>query len=167
MIKTSEKIKKIVKRRYEVTIEIEPDTIAKGAEELDNILEARGYKVIGKARSISDLISDQQFKAMHKWFDQVGEAMNEKHIDMRAFLRKDIEMPWSTWAIKEFIFKPLMEQRYGKKSTKELFKTGEIDILYDVITLEIIERTKGEVDVPPWPCRQWKQLQEEEKLSTK
>ncbi|MBU4467031.1 hypothetical protein KKF47_03150 [Patescibacteria group bacterium] len=159
--------KKNIKRRYEVTIEIEPDTISKGADELEKKLEAMGYKVIGKARYISELISEQQRKAMHLWFDQVGEALNEKHIDMRAFLRKDIEMPWSGWAIKEFIFRPLMEQRYGKKSINDLFKTGEIDLLYDVISKEIIERTKGEVDVPPWPCREWRQLQEEEKLSTK
>jgi hypothetical protein len=164
MVQKSKEIKKPIKRRYEITIEIEPTTIPLGAEELEKTIEAMGYKVIGKARYISELISDQQRKAMHVWFDQLGEAMNEKHIDMRAFLRKDIEIPWSGWAVKEFIFKPLMAQRYGKKSTNDLFKSGEIDMLYDVINKEVIERTKGQVEVPAWPCKEWRQIQEEEKI---
>lgn len=152
------------KRRYKIIIEIEPDTIDKGRDELEATIKALDYKVI-EVKHVTEFISDRQRKSLHLWFTQIAIALNEKHVDMRAFLSADVEMPWTGYAIKEYIFKPLIFQLFGKKSTNEIYKSKELDILYDILNREIIKRTKGEVNTPPWPCQELKELEAINKLN--
>lgn len=130
-------------QRYQ--IEIETDRIEDVKSTLSIVC-----KVI-ETREIKETRTTQQNKSLHLFFEQLAEAMNEKHCDMRMIIRKDIEIEWSKETVKEFIWKPLQNALYGKKSTTELLKTQEIDKIYDYIVKIISERSKGEVIVPEWP----------------
>lgn len=143
----------MTKRQYKITIEIDCENIAKGKKELGDSVGALGYKVIDVSH-VPQARTETQNNALHLWFTQLANELNEKHFDMRAIIREGVAMPWSCYSVKEYIFKPLLKQHYGKKSTTELFRTKEIDLLYDVINREIIKRTEGQVEVPPWPCRE-------------
>lgn len=122
-------------------------------EKVKTLLTVLDLKVL-EIENVKRTRTGQQNNALHLWFSQLAEALNEKNFDMRATIREGVAMPWSGYSIKEYIFKPLMEQQFGKVSTTKLFKTQEIDLLFDIINREIIERTKGQVEVPPWPCKE-------------
>lgn len=127
--------------------------IAKGKEELCKAIGVLPYPVI-EIKHVVQTRTETQNKSLHLWFTQLAEALNEKHFDMRAIMRDSIPMPWSGYAVKEYLFRPLMKQQFGKKSTTELIRSKEIDLLYDVINREVVERTRGQVEVPPWPCKE-------------
>jgi hypothetical protein len=53
--------------------------------------------------------------------------------------------------VKTYIWKPLQKLLTGKKSTTQLDKNGEINLIWDNLNRLIIEKTKGNVQVPPFP----------------
>lgn len=134
-------------------IEIKNQDPEKAKKDLIFALKSLDIKVL-EIKNVNETRTQNQNAALHLWFQQLAETLNEKHFDMRAIIRQGIEMPWSGYAVKEYLFKPLLRQEFGKKSTTQLFKSKEIDLLYDVINRTIIERTKGQCEVPPWPCKQ-------------
>lgn len=90
-----------------------------------------------------------QNNALHLWFSMVSEEMMEKGIDMKEIIRVPISP--TPYMIKENLWKPLQNALFGKKSTTELLKNGEIDIVYDHLNRAISERTHGQVKLPPFP----------------
>lgn len=104
-----------------------------------------------------------QNNAMHLWFTQLADALNEKHIDMRTLIREEIEISWTPYSVKEYLWRKLQIVLLGKKSTTKL-KTNEIDIIYDHINRIITERTKGQVEIPIFPNQQ---ALDEQELSNK
>jgi len=92
--------------------------------------------------------TEQQNKALHKWYAQLAKALNDDGFDMRVLIDKEIDIPWSAYTIKEHLWRPLQDAMFGKKSTTKLY-TKEIDIIYDVINKTVGERTNIHV---PFPC---------------
>jgi hypothetical protein len=70
---------------------------------------------------------------------------------MRTFIREDIDISWTGYNVKTYIWKPLQKLLTGKKSTTQLDKNGEINLIWDNLNRLIIEKTKGNVQVPPFP----------------
>lgn len=131
--------------KYKITLDIEDTPI-------DYIIGK--FKIYGKVLDVENVKTTRtsaQNRALHLWFTQLAQALNEKNFDMRAVIRQDVNIEWSGATIKEYLFKPLLKARFGKKSTTQLFKSGELDDLYDIINKVIIERTGGEVEVPMFP----------------
>jgi hypothetical protein len=93
----------------------------------------------------------KQNDSLHLFFTQLADELNEKGFDMRAVIRPEVEISWTPYTVKTHLWKPLQEALFGKKSTTELKKTKEIDLVYDNLNRAITERTKGEVQLPPFP----------------
>lgn len=74
----------------------------------------------------------QQNRALHLWFTQLAEELNNHGLDITKTLSRKIQHPWTPVLIKELIFRPVMKSYIRKQSTKEL-KTDEIDKVFDVI----------------------------------
>lgn len=51
---------------------------------------------------------------------------------MKKTLKPEVEIPWSTVTVKEFIWRPVQKAQLTKKSTTEL-TTTEIDQVFDTI----------------------------------
>lgn len=82
--------------------------------------------------------TEKQNSSLHLDFTLIANALNDAGKEMNKVLTIDI--PWSNYAVKEFLWKPVMKVKTGKTSTTQLDKTnGEIDEIHDIIM-----RTLGE-----------------------
>jgi hypothetical protein len=136
--------------KYSIDIEV-ADDIEDVAGFIENKFKFDFKLRIVDIKNVKETRTDQQNKALHLFFTQLAEALNEKNFDMRAIIREDVEIEWSSHTVKEYLWRPLQKALYGKKSTTELFKSQEIDKIYDYIVKIISERTKNEVIVPTFP----------------
>jgi len=94
-----------------------------------------------KTRSI------RQNNSLWLWFSLLAQDLNLKGYDMRKIIRPSVDIEWTKDSLCDYLFKPLMNTMFNKKSTTKL-TNEEINILYDNLNRIIIERTKGEVSVP-------------------
>ena len=86
----------------------------------------------------------KQNRALHLYFKQLAEELNENGVEFRGFIKAD--MPWSETMIKEILWKPLQGVYLKERSTTKLTTKGINDI-YDILNKIIIERTNGQVYV--------------------
>ncbi len=89
----------------------------------------------------------QQNAAMHLYFTQLAEALNDSGYDMRATLKESIEIPWTSQSIKEYLWRPIQKLQLGKESTTEL-TSQEIDKVYEVLNRAIGTKTGVHVPFP-------------------
>jgi len=92
-----------------------------------------------------------QNNSLHLFFSQLADELNKKGLDMRSVIRPEIELSWTGYSVKEFLWKPLQKVLTGKKSTTKLDKSKDINLIYDNLNRILTERTKGEVRLPPFP----------------
>lgn len=91
--------------------------------------------------------TEAQNKALHLYFTQLAELLNDSGLDIRKVLKPTINIPWSTETIKEFLWKPVMNVQLGKKSTTEM-TTKDISAVYDTINKHIGEKFGLHIDFP-------------------
>lgn len=89
----------------------------------------------------------QQSKALHLYFTQLAEMLNDAGLDMRKVLKPSISIPWTPQTIKENLWKPVMEFQLQKSSTTEM-TTKDIDEVYDVINKHIGEQFGISIEFP-------------------
>lgn len=75
---------------------------------------------------------------------------------MREVIRKEVDIPWTPYSIKEYIWKPIQKAKLGKKSTTKL-TTKEIDQIYDTVNRVIGERTGVYVAFPSLEMMEWEE----------
>lgn len=131
---------------YEVKLLIESESEESVKKTLKDL--CLNYTSISIAQSHRTL---QQNAALHLFFTQLAEELNEKGFDMRTLIRPEIELSWTPYNVKQYLWKPLQEKLLGKKSTTKLNKTEDINLVYDNLNRILIERTKGEINFIPFP----------------
>lgn len=77
-----------------------------------------------------------QNKSMHLFFTMLAEELNNAGLDMKAVLKPNVEIPWSTQTIKDFLWRPIQRMQLGKRSTTEL-TTKDIDAIYETLNRHI------------------------------
>lgn len=92
--------------------------------------------------------TDQQNRALHLYFTQLSEALNDAGFDMRKTIRQNLEIPWTPHNIKEFLWRPAQKAYLKKQSTTELDKVEDINHVYDIVNRLIGERTGVHVPFP-------------------
>lgn len=90
----------------------------------------------------------QQNRALHLLFKQLADKLNESGFDMKKTLRQDVDIPWTAYNIKEYMWRPCQQAVCGKKSTTQI-TTQEINQIFDIINKAIGERTGLHI---PFPC---------------
>jgi hypothetical protein len=101
--------------------------------------------------------TETQNKALHLYFTQLAETLNEAGLDMRKTLKPEIEIPWSGKSIKEYLWRPIMQAQLQKDSTKDL-TTKEIDLVFDTINRHIAEKFGLHLDFPSIESLMFKKL---------
>lgn len=91
--------------------------------------------------------TESQNKALHLYFTQLAEMLNDAGLDMRKVLKPSISIPWTSQTIKENLWKPIMKAQTDKSSTTEL-TTKEITEIYDTINRHLSEKFGISVE---WP----------------
>lgn len=140
-------------KTYEVKllVDSEAKNRAEAAQEIEHKLAPFG--VVRNVKPISDKRTLSQNAALHLLFTQLAEELTAKGFDMRTIIRDDIEIEWTPWAVKHHLWKKLQKALIGKKSTTQLSRHGDIEVVYDNLNKIITERTKGEVSLPPFPSK--------------
>ena len=80
-----------------------------------------------------------QNKAMHLYFTMLADAFSDSGQDMRKVLKPSVEIKWTPEAVKEYLWKPVQEAMFQKKSTTEL-STDEITKVYEVLNRHSAEK---------------------------
>lgn len=88
-----------------------------------------------------------QNRAGHLWFTHFADTLNEAGLDQRKVLKETVNIPWTSTAFKEQVFKPIMKAMYGYTSTTEL-STAEFTKVCEVIEREMGEKHGIQVDFP-------------------
>lgn len=145
---TNQKTKRLF--RVSVLVEVESDTKEQGEAEAKKTVELLGVKA-DTVEYVKSRRSLQQNASLWLLFTQLANELNARGLDMRAIIRKEVEISWTPENINHFLWKPLLKALTGKKSTTQMDKTGDIEIVYDNLNRIIAERTQGEVSLPPWP----------------
>lgn len=91
--------------------------------------------------------TEAQNKALHLYFTQLAEVLNDSGYDMKKVLKPTVDIPWSSKNIKEFLWRPIMKIQTGKESTKDL-TTKEIDEVFDVINRHLSEKFGITIEFP-------------------
>lgn len=74
--------------------------------------------------------TETQNNALHRWYELKAEQCRNAGVSPRMAFEKTIELEMTPEIMKE-IWRSVQIALYGKKSTTELSKTGEIDELVD------------------------------------
>lgn len=97
------------------------------------------------AKEAGQQISYRQNNALHLYFQQLSDALNDAGKDMKHVIKTDIQ--WTPYSVKENLWRPLQKARTGKESTKEV-DSKEIDSIYEELNRIIGERTGVHVPFP-------------------
>lgn len=109
-------------------------------EELERLLRS----FIQRLKSYDDQRTPSQNNALHLGLTMLAEALNDGGNDMRKVLKPHVHIDWDTDSVKKYMFKPILEARYGKDSTTKLKKIGEIEVVWDTMMRYLLDR--------PEPC---------------
>ena len=135
-----------MKLKIEFIIDCQEETLAKAIQATKKLYPAADIKPIISTRT------EQQNKALHLFFAQLADELNDHGFDMRKLIRQEVEISWTPFSVKEYLWRPIQRILTGKKSTTKLDKTREINLIYDNLNRIIIDRTNGEITMPPFPC---------------
>lgn len=87
-----------------------------------------------------------QNRALHKFFELVAKELNDAGLDVRRTLKPEVDIPWSSYMVKELLWRPVQKIYLGKQSTTELNKHSDITELYEIFNKHLGEKF-GELGV--------------------
>lgn len=136
------------KIRFEakIVIEVDAGSIKEGLDKSKEFLKKRCLKS-DDIKPVRNKRTIAQNSALHLWFTQLAEELNAAGYDMRQVIRQDIEIPWTPYSVKEYLWRPVQRAQLGKKSTTQL-DTLDIDRIYEILNKTIGERTGIHVPFP-------------------
>lgn len=76
--------------------------------------------------------SNQQNKALHKYFSMLADKLNDGGYDVRKTLKADVDLPWSPDLIKDLMWRPLQKAMFDVDSTAKM-KRADYTKVYDVL----------------------------------
>jgi len=81
---------------------------------------------------------------------ELSDECLDKGITLNDIVKDGYEVEATPENLK-MLWKKLQNSLFGTKSTTELKKTGQIEVVYRNFNKILIERTSGELSLPPWP----------------
>lgn len=96
--------------------------------------------------------TEQQNKALHLYFTQVAETLNNEGYDVRLVLQviaeRGIDFMWSPELVKEVLWRRIQKKYLNKHSTTELDSLKEIDQIYDMLNKFLSENFHVSIPFP-------------------
>ena len=141
----------MTERKYKIQADVDVEVLAtskkEAVEKAKNalqFLDIQSFRVLPQKRTIP------QNSALHLLFTQLSKECLDKGIEMRDLVKEEIPIEATPENLK-WLWKLLQNALFKTKSTTELKKTGQIEIVYDAFNKILIERTNGEISLPDWP----------------
>ena len=115
-------------------------------------------------RIVKDKRTRKQNKALHLYFTQVANALNEAGLDMRKVLKQSVDIPWTAERVKEFLWRPVQKTYLNKESTTELNKLKEIDEIWEILNRHLSEKFGIYIPFPSVETLMEEELKENEEI---
>lgn len=131
-----------MKREYNITIELDTGSQLEAKKQIK-----KAFKNVVSIKCLEKRRTSQQNKSLHLYFTMLAVALNDAGFDMKKTFKQDIDIPWNSYNVKEFLWRNLQKSITGKKSTAQLSRQ-DIDRVYEVLNKTIGERTGVFVE---WP----------------
>jgi len=93
------------------------------------------------------LLTGQQRKALHKFYELLAVELNSAGLDQRLVLKPSISIPWTKESVKNQLWRPVQDAMLGKHSTEDMNIT-EVNIVYEALSKGIGEKFKVHVKFP-------------------
>ncbi len=93
--------------------------------------------------------TERQNRAIHLFFTQLADALNEAGYSVQKILSKKMDIDWNPDYVKELLWRPAQKAIVHKKSTTELRRGEEIDLIYDHLVRHLGEEFT--LEVPEFP----------------
>src|SRR3990167_8340864 len=142
---------KMTEKLYHITVEADISIKAfskkealQKAEEAMKFLEVHSFKIQPEKRT------RLQNRSLHLLFTQIAKECLDKGIEMRQLVKDNVPIEVTPENVK-WLWKLLQNALFKTKSTTELKKLGQIEIVYDNFSKIVSERTQGEIILPAWP----------------
>ena len=81
----------------------------------------------------------KQNNSIHKYCSLLSDAFNQAGLDMKAVLKPEVDIPWTTESVKNHIWRPIQEIMVDVESTTEL-STTDVDAIYQVVAKHLAEK---------------------------
>lgn len=88
-------------------------------------LELIPAKEVAKRRTLA------QNRALHMWFGMVADTLNGAGLTIQETLDKSVDIEWTPENVKELLWRRMQKLVLHKKSTTQLRKQEDIDLIYD------------------------------------
>lgn len=82
--------------------------------------------------------TEAQNNALHKYCEDVANALNDAGITFTMFFKPGYEVPWSKYIVKENVWKPVLEAMFDVESTTQMEKS-DVDKVYEVVNRKLSE----------------------------
>jgi hypothetical protein len=128
-----------ITKQFLIKVEINDKNPEKAKTNLIQYLKAFGCKVLD-IQNVKQSKTEKQNRALHLWFHLLAEALNDAGFDQKKVI--NIDIPWSAYSVKEYLWRPTQIKILGKKSTTRLAR-NEIDPIFEIISKTIGERCNG------------------------
>ncbi len=96
-------------------------------------------------RKVTNQRTTRQNNALHLWFEQVAQEMEEAGYDMRTTIKAPITP--TPYLVKEQMWKPIQKKLTGKESTADL-TTDEIDKVFKIVSEALARSLKINIPFP-------------------
>lgn len=98
-------------------------------EELEVLLR----KFLHRLKTSDDQRTPSQNNALHLGLTMLAQALNDAGLPMQKVLKPSVEIEWDMESVKKYLFKPILQARYGKDSTTKLKKIGELEVVWETM----------------------------------
>lgn len=91
--------------------------------------------------------SSQQNRALHLYFKQVAEALNDAGYDMKKVLKEEVDIPWTTESVKNHLWRPIQKILLNKESTTEM-NTFDPTEVYNCLSRHLAQKFDIRIEFP-------------------
>lgn len=89
----------------------------------------------------------RQNAAIHVLFKELADELNGAGLTMQRVLKPGVDISWTPESIKTYIWKPVQEAMFNKKSTTEL-DTKQVDQVFEIINHHLGEKFGISIQFP-------------------
>ena len=94
-----------------------------------------------------------QNKALHLFFKMLAGELNEGGFDQRKVLKETVDIPWTSIAVKDQLWRPIQQAMINERSTTQLEKHLDIEKIHETLMRHLGE--KFGIDYIPFPSNEW------------
>ena len=100
----------------------------------------------------------RQNGALHLFFQQLAESLNNAGLDQKKVLKPEVSIDWSMEDVKEKLWRPFQIAIIRKESTTDLESIGDIEKIHKTLMRELGEKHGVEFIPFPFECKECKGL---------